>query len=76
MIREMEITIIESYLFSNFTKSFLSMLIIKIASQSFFWFFGQRPLTKSQKTLVRDCAKIIWLPAILLVSTKYHQPLE
>ena len=48
----MEITIIESCLFSNFTKLFLCMLGIKIVSKSIFWFFGQRRWQKlGQKTL-------------------------
>ena len=67
----MEITIIESCLFSNFTKLFLCMLGIKIASKSFFWFFVSAADKNSARRLwVRDCVKIISLPAILLVSTR------
>ena len=68
----MEITIIESSLFSNFTKLFLCMLGIKIVSKSIFWFFLVSATDKksARRLWVRDCVKIISLPAILLVSTR------
>ena len=53
----MEITIIESSLFSNFTKLFLCMLGIKIVSKSIFWFFLVSATDKNsaRRLWVRDC---------------------
>lgn len=71
----MEITMIGSYLFSNFKKHFSvhagNYNCIKI-SLLVFW---SALLTKSQARR-RDCVKFLAFPAILLVSTKHRQPLE
>ena len=72
----MEITIIESSLFSNFTKLFLCMLGIKIVSKSIFWFFWSAPLTKTRPedsgyeiaSKLSRCLRSFWS------APEHHQP--
>ena len=68
----MEITIIESCLFSN-----LNYFFVKLCqNQSSGFLVSAADKNSARRLWVRDCVKIISLPAILLVSTRarLHKP--